>query len=91
MWNGANIIHLIASSATDHLTVNHSWVVQMHVSSWLNSLAHLEEGVHLLLSADLIAEDAVVGQVIWLMNIWTRCYAKTANTLATAHDTTLAF
>ena len=91
MRNGANIIGRIAGRATDYLTVNHSRMIQMHVSSGLDSLTHLEERVNLLLSTDLIAQDAVVTQVVLLMNIWTRCYTETANTLAAAHDTTLAF
>ena len=69
MRNGANIIGRIAGRATDYLTVNHSRMIQMHVSSGLDSLTHLEERVNLLLSTDLIAQDAVVTQVVLLMNI----------------------
>lgn len=39
------------------------------VGSRLNTLAHFEEWVHLLLGAHLVAEDAVSSQVVWLMDV----------------------
>lgn len=34
-----------------------------------HALAHLEKGVHLLLGAHLVAQDAIVAQVTWLVDV----------------------
>ena len=34
-----------------------------------HTLAHLEQGVHLLLGAHLVAQDAVVAQIAWLVDV----------------------
>ena len=58
----------------DHLPLHaHARVMRVQLASrvcgGLDTLPHLEERVHLLLGADLVAEDAVGPQIAWLMDV----------------------
>lgn len=71
--NGTNVIGRITCVGTDHLSVDHGRVIQVKLAvsvvSGRHTLAHFEEGVHLLLATDLAAQDTVVAKVVWLMDV----------------------